>query len=476
MNKLTIDDIDVRGKRVLVRVDFNVPLDEKQNITDDTRIVESLPTIKKILASGGSAILMSHLGRPKGKPKLEFSLMPVALRLEKLLGKKVLFASDCIGEPAESTVAKLKSGDCLLLENLRYHNEEEANDPAFAKSLAKLGDVYAHFAIANMTGANRLLIGIGWPVIVFIAWTKMRKPIRLEAERATELVFLLLATIWGFVVFFKNSLMWYDAIIFISFFIGYMIIASKRPCEEVSLEGPSKYIGSCRTMPRRFWTWLMFAFAAAVIIVNAEPFSEGLVGTGEVFGISKFLLVQWLAPLASEAPEFIVAILLALRGSPSMALGALVSSKLNQWSLLVGMIPGAYALSSGQMSLPIPMDHHQMLEILLTAAQSILAIALLSDFRLSFKEALLLVVLFLGQFVLSPWFDSMHASGTVAWDGSHIRIAFTFIYVIFAAYNFIRYPLRLKKLLQGFKVAPDFCDLSLGEIDDKNDKNGVGKS
>jgi len=340
----------------------------------------------------------------------------------------------------------------------------------------EVGDVYAHFAIANMTGANRLLIGIGWPVIVFVAWTKMRKPIRLEAERATELVFLMLATIWGFVVFFKNSLMWYDAIIFISFFVGYMMIASKRPCEEVCLEGPSEYIGSCQPLPRRFWTWLMFAFAAAVIVVNAEPFSEGLVGTGEVFGISKFLLVQWLAPLASEAPEFTVAILLAMRGSPSMALGALVSSKLNQWSLLVGMIPAAYSLSSGQMALPIPMDHHQMLEILLTAAQSILAIALLSDFRLSFKEALLLIVLFLGQFVLSPWFDSMHASGAVAWDGSHIRIVFTIIYVVFAAYNFIRYPLRLKKLREGFKVAPDSCDLSLGNNDVETDKNGDGKS
>lgn len=175
MKKLTIDDIDVRGKRVLVRVDFNVPLDKNQNITDDTRIVESLPTIKKILASGGSAILMSHLGRPKGKPKPEFSLKPVALRLEKLLGKKVLFASDCIGEPAESAVAKLKSGDCLLLENLRYHNEEEANDPAFAKSLAKLGDVYVNDAFGSAHRAHASTEGITKFISISVAGLLMQK-------------------------------------------------------------------------------------------------------------------------------------------------------------------------------------------------------------------------------------------------------------------------------------------------------------
>ncbi len=175
MKKLTINDIDVRGKRVLVRVDFNVPLDEKQNITDDTRIVESLPTIKKILSSGGKAILMSHLGRPKGKPKPEFSLKPVAVRLEKLLGKKVYFAADCIGQPAESAVAALKDGECLLLENLRYHNEEEANDPAFAKSLAKLGDVYVNDAFGSAHRAHASTEGVTKFIAVSVAGLLMEK-------------------------------------------------------------------------------------------------------------------------------------------------------------------------------------------------------------------------------------------------------------------------------------------------------------
>jgi len=175
MNKMTVNDIDVRGKRVLVRVDFNVPLDDKQNITDDTRIVESLPTIRKILSAGGRAILMSHLGRPKGKPKPEFSLKPVAARLEQLLGEKVAFAADCIGAPAETAAAAMKDGECLLLENLRYHNEEEANDPGFAKSLAKLGDLYVNDAFGSAHRAHASTEGVTKFLPVSVAGLLMQK-------------------------------------------------------------------------------------------------------------------------------------------------------------------------------------------------------------------------------------------------------------------------------------------------------------
>jgi phosphoglycerate kinase len=163
MNKLTIDDIQLQGKRVLVRVDFNVPM-ENGKVTDDTRIVESLPTIKKILNDGGRAILMSHLGRPKGKRNLEFTLEPVATRLSELLNKPVKFAADCIGEEASKVVNTLKDGECALLDNLRFHPEEEANDETFAKALASLGDVYvndafgsAHRAHASTEGITRFL-------------------------------------------------------------------------------------------------------------------------------------------------------------------------------------------------------------------------------------------------------------------------------------------------------------------------------
>jgi phosphoglycerate kinase len=163
MSKLTIDDLKLKDKRVLVRVDFNVPLNEKKEVADDTRIVESLPTIKKILNDGGKAILMSHLGRPKGKdPNL--SLAPVAKRLEKLLGKPVKFVDDCIGEKVEKAFSGLKSSECLLLENLRFYPQEEKNDPEFAKSLAKWGEVYindafgtAHRAHASTEGVTKYI-------------------------------------------------------------------------------------------------------------------------------------------------------------------------------------------------------------------------------------------------------------------------------------------------------------------------------
>jgi phosphoglycerate kinase len=164
MTTKTIDDLSLKGKKVLVRVDFNVPMTSDLKVSDDKRIVESLPTIKKILADGGAAILMSHLGRPKGKPTPEFSLKPVAAYLGKLLGMEVKCAEDCVGKAARAAVDAVKPGDVLLLENLRFHAEEEKNDEAFAKELASFGDVYvndafgtAHRAHASTEGVTRFL-------------------------------------------------------------------------------------------------------------------------------------------------------------------------------------------------------------------------------------------------------------------------------------------------------------------------------
>jgi phosphoglycerate kinase len=160
MNKLSIKALNLGGRRVLVRVDFNVPLDKDGTVRDDVRIREALPTMQKILRDGGKAILMSHLGRPKGKPAPEFSLKPVAAHLSKLLGISVAFADDCIGTPAETKVAAMQNGECLLLENLRFHAEEEKNDPAFAQALAKLGDVYVNDAFGSAHRAHASTEGI----------------------------------------------------------------------------------------------------------------------------------------------------------------------------------------------------------------------------------------------------------------------------------------------------------------------------
>jgi phosphoglycerate kinase len=179
MNKLTIDNIagQLKGKRVLVRVDFNVPLDEQRQITDDIRIRESLPTIKKILAQGGRAILMSHLGRPKGKPKPEFSLKPVAEQLSTLLGIPVPLAPDCVGAQVKAIVDGMNDGDCILLENLRFHNEEEANDPNFAKELASLGDVYVNDAFGSAHRAHASTEGVTHYLSPSVAGYLMQKEI-----------------------------------------------------------------------------------------------------------------------------------------------------------------------------------------------------------------------------------------------------------------------------------------------------------
>src|SRR5256714_1139319 len=166
MNKKTIRDIDVAGKRVLVRVDFNVPLDAEQHITDDTRIRAALPTIEYLLDHGAAVILMSHLGRPKGKAVETMRLTPVAQRLSELLHKPVQMAPDCIGPEVEALARNLQPGQVLLLENLRFHDEEEKNDPAFARQLASLGDIYvndafgtAHRAHASTEGVTHYLPG-----------------------------------------------------------------------------------------------------------------------------------------------------------------------------------------------------------------------------------------------------------------------------------------------------------------------------
>ena len=167
MAKQTVEDIkDLKGKRVLVRVDFNVPQDDKLNITDDTRIKAAIPTIKYLSDKGSKVILVSHLGRPKNGPEDKFRMEPVAKRLSELFGKQVQYVKDCIGSEVEKSVSELKEGDVLLLENVRFYKEEEKNDPEFAKKLASLAEIYvddafgtAHRAHASTEGVTKYLKG-----------------------------------------------------------------------------------------------------------------------------------------------------------------------------------------------------------------------------------------------------------------------------------------------------------------------------
>ena len=160
IRKRIIEDLQLRGKRVIIRADYNVPLDDSLQITDDTRIRSTLPTINRAVDEGAKVILCSHLGRPKGKFDPKYSLAPVAKRLQRLLGKEVTFAPDCIGAAVESLVAKMQPGDVMLLENLRFHPEEEKNDEGFSKALASLADVYINDAFGAAHRAHASTVGI----------------------------------------------------------------------------------------------------------------------------------------------------------------------------------------------------------------------------------------------------------------------------------------------------------------------------
>jgi cation:H+ antiporter len=265
-------------------------------------------------------------------------------------------------------------------------------------------------ALANMTGANRLLIGIGWSMVVFIAFFRLRAKgmipkgqrwdgVHLDREHAVELSFLALATLYSLTLPLKHSITLIDAAILVTLFVLYTIRVSGAPPSEPHLVGPARFIGTFPTTARRSTVIGMGVFAAAVILLCAERFAEALVLSGEALGVSEFLLVQWLAPLASEAPELLIAGLYAWRLNTNAGLGTLVSSKVNQWTLLVGTLPIVFAISSSSLH-GLPIDAVQREELFLTAAQSFFAIAVLLNLSMSLREAGFLFGLFWIQFIL----------------------------------------------------------------------------
>lgn len=259
---------------------------------------------------------------------------------------------------------------------------------------------YTAYATANMTGANRLLIGVGWAAVVFTFWLKTgKKSFALEPSHKIEILYLSLATVYSFLIPFKAQLDLFDAFILIGLFVAYIRAASRAAHVEPELEGPAEMIESWGRSARRITTIFLFLFSGYTIFIAAEPFAEGLLATGRTFGIEEFILVQWLAPLASESPEFIVAILFALRANPGASIGTLISSKVNQWTLLIGMLPVVYMISAGRLA-PMAMDSRQVEEILLTAAQSLFAVAVLANLSFSLAEAIVIFLLFSTQLLI----------------------------------------------------------------------------
>jgi cation:H+ antiporter len=264
---------------------------------------------------------------------------------------------------------------------------------------------YVQYAAANMTGSNRLLLGLGWPVVVITAlWVASRRSGRggrelvLQSGYRMELGFLLIASIVGFVIPMSGEINLILGFALLGFFVFFMWKASRAEASEPDLVGAAARIGGLPDRRRRLLVTTMFVFAAAVIVTSAEPFANSLITTGTQLGINKFLLVQWVAPLASEAPEFIVAILFAVHGKGSDAIGTLISSKVNQWTLLVGSLPLAYLAGGGGVALPL--DPRQIEEFLLTATQALLGVAALLTLRFPRWLAITLLGLFAAQYAV----------------------------------------------------------------------------
>ncbi len=276
---------------------------------------------------------------------------------------------------------------------------------------------HAHFALANMTGANRLLVGFAWPLVFFIFWLRQKKRPRdgdLEVGESNSmgLVFLGIASIYNFTIPLRGHLSLIDSGVLISLFLTYLYLSSRAPpAEEAPLVGPAQAIAALPLRARWAVVVGIFVFAAGTVFAAAEPFANGLVDSGRSLGIDEFLLVQWVAPLASESPEFILAAMLALRGRAQSGLTLLVSSEVNQWTLLVGSLPLAFAISGTSLS-PLHMDGQQSAEVFLTGALALFAVAVLMSLSFNGREAGLIFGLFILQLAL-PFTEARLAFGAV---------------------------------------------------------------
>lgn len=290
---------------------------------------------------------------------------------------------------------------------------------------------FAQYAAANMTGSNRLLLGFGWPLVAGVALVALARRRRVGGdvpERSTtkaivlapharvEVAFLAMASTYAFVIPLTRRIAWYDSVVLLSLFGAYLWRVSRERRGEPDLVGAAADLGALPRRQRRLVVTAMFVTAAAIVVAAAEPFANGLVGTGAALGIDQFLLVQWLAPLSSEAPELIIATLYALRLRGEDGLGTLLSAKVNQWTLLVGSLPVAYFLGGGGAALPL--DARQTEEFLLTAAQAAIGVGVLLRLEFGKWEAAGLFGLFALQF---------------PFPSTAVRIGFSVLYLVVAA-------------------------------------------
>ena len=277
---------------------------------------------------------------------------------------------------------------------------EYAIDIHFAWEAAT-NPAYEEYAVANMTGANRMLVGLGWSSIVLVLFLRSRvRSLEVNANQRVPLGFLLIATLYSFILPIKGTLSLWDSAFLFLIFAAYVRRSLRSEVEEAPLVGPAGWIAErCGDGLRITTILFFFVYACFVIWSSAEPFADGLIELGLGWNIDEYILVQMVAPLASEAPELIVAILFVLKGRASTGLGALISSKVNQWTLLVGAIPIAYCLGSGEIR-ALELASRPQEELLITSAQSLFAIAVLANLRFTLAEALVLFGLFAAQLML----------------------------------------------------------------------------
>jgi cation:H+ antiporter len=379
-------------------------------------------------------------------------LHPPAVVGAVFFGLAIVGAAFLLSWAAEIVQVDIAAGLALALLALIAVLPEYAVDFVFTWKAGKDPDQYAGLALANMTGANQLLIGVGWPVVVLLGTWRVRRAngrsprpaaspsdrVELEPGQAIDIAFLTIASIYGMTLFLRSSLTLVDAAVFVSIYAAYLMRLSKAPAEEPHLIGPAAWIGAMPTARRRTIDVILFVVAAAVILICAEPFAEALIASGENLGISTFLLVKWVAPLASEAPELLVAVLFAWRMQASIGLGVLVSSKVNQWTLLVGSLPMVFALSSASYS-GLPLGIQQRDELWVTATQSIFAVAVLASRSMSRPEAWVMMALFVGQLASSGILPERYSAPG--------RIAVGAIFLLAAAWVLRGDYRRLQRLL-----------------------------
>ncbi len=270
---------------------------------------------------------------------------------------------------------------------------------------------------ANVTGANRLLIGLGWSFVILIYFFKRRQNLDLRGFMSLEITFLIVATALTFIIFFTSQVNYILAFVLIAIYVVYLWLSSIRESHEPELVGAAALIGTLSTRNRRIAVLFLFIYSAAIILIAAEPFVEGLVETGTELGIDEFILIQWVAPLASEAPEIIVAVLFSLRANPVAGLSTLISAEVNQLTLLIGSMVVVFSISAGDLH-SFPLNERQSVEFLLTSAVSLYAIMLIAPRVIGWKGGAMLLGLFIAHLFFTDtqerlWFTYIYLGVTV---------------------------------------------------------------